>query len=53
MKVITIYAILDHEGNIVSTTHKEKQAIETAELLSYTNKTEYKVVTCNGLITTN
>lgn len=50
MKVVTIYAILDVKNNIVSTTHKENQAIETVEILSKTNKSEYKIVPCNGLI---
>lgn len=50
MRIITIYAILDIENNIVTTTHKEKQAIETVEILSKTNKNDYKIVPCNGLI---
>lgn len=50
MKVITIYAILDIENNIVTTTYKEKQAIEIVEIFSKTHKTEYKIVPCNGLI---
>ena len=50
MKILTIYAILDSENNIVSTTHKEKQAIDTADILCKTHKTKYKVVACNGLI---
>lgn len=50
MKIITIYAIVDSENNIVSTTHKENQAIETADMLGKSNKTKYKVVACNGLV---
>lgn len=50
MKIITIYAILDSENNIVSTTRKEKQAIDTADILGKTHKTKYKVVACNGLV---
>lgn len=50
MKIITIYAILDIENNIVSTTSKENQAIETADILGKTHKKKYKVVACNGLV---
>lgn len=50
MKIITIYAILDSENNIVSTTHKEKQAIEIVDTLIKKRKTKYKVVSCNGLV---
>lgn len=50
MEIITIYAVVNN-GAIVTTTHKEKQAIETAEIFNKTHDTEdYIVVPCNGLI---
>lgn len=50
MKIITIYDILDSENNIVRTTRKENQAIETSDILGKTYKKKYKVVACNGLV---
>ena len=44
MRIITIYAILDIENNIVATTYKESKAIALVK------GTEYKIVPCNGLI---
>ena len=50
MKIITIYAVVNNE-ELVTTTHKEKQALETAELLNKSNKTSgYIVIPCNGLV---
>lgn len=47
MRVITIYAILDEDDNVLSTAKTEEEAIKIVE------KTKWKIVTCNGLIIPN